>query len=85
MLGTPAARGREDKGIAITGSATRVLEERLDRLERENRRLRRSGLLVLAGLAAVDCVGKPRATMTPVSGGGLALADRDGKVVWTAP
>lgn len=69
----------------MTGSATRVREERLDRLERESRRLRRAGLLVLAGLAAVDRDGKPRVTMTLVSGGGLALADRDGKVVWTAP
>lgn len=57
-----------------------VLMQRLDKLERSNRRLKLSGLIVLVGLAAVGLMGQARPPLQTVEAQEFVVKDAGGAV-----
>ena len=62
-----------------TEPTTEILVQRLDRLERENRRLKRVGFLVAIGIAAAVLMGQARTAGRVVEAEKFLLRDPSGK------
>lgn len=72
---------RSAGGIAMSGSTLETLAQRLDRLERENRRLKIAGAFLVLALAAVGAMGQvlPKAVPKVVEAERFVLRDSTGR------
>lgn len=65
---------------AMNGQMFDALAQRLDRLERENRRLRRVGATLAVGVAAVVLMGQARTPARVIEAQKFVLRDESGKI-----
>lgn len=68
------------KGVQMATTAIQSIEERLDKLERQNRRLKQAGLLALIAITAIVLMGQSAPKSRTVEANSFVLTDEKGNM-----